>query len=253
MHEIFKKLPKTDKKVISILSGGLDSSSLTLILKEFYGSENIHAISFNYGQKQEAEIYKAHELCYHLGISHEMMDLRILGEITKDHTSNIVGSSISVPTSEEVEGNQQPKTYIPNRNMIMYSIVAAKAEVIGAEYIFCGVQEGDAVGYWDTTSEWVKRMNNTLSLNRESPIKLISPFSSLSKYDEIMILKDLDLLDYLKYTLSCYNPNEKDESCGVCPACKARIEAFAKAGIRDPIKYSITIDWPKEFSKYKDN
>ena len=42
-------------KVVSVLSGGLDSTILTYKLVDEYGADNVYALSFFYGQKQSAE------------------------------------------------------------------------------------------------------------------------------------------------------------------------------------------------------
>ncbi len=245
--EIKNSFPSTDKNVMVVLSGGLDSSTVTIMLCEHYGAERVNAISFDYGQKQKIELQKAAELTSKLNVKHQILDLSILGKIARPFSANIAGTDISMPTIKDVLADPQPKTYVPNRNMIMYSIVAAAAEVAGAELVYCGVQSTDAYGYWDTTTEWVNRMNSVFSLNRKSPVTLLAPFSTLSKYEEILICKELGALDLLKYTLTCYNPNEKGESCGECPSCAERIAAFARAGVVDPVPYAIEIDWEKLF------
>ena len=55
--------------------------------------------------------------------------------------------------------------------------------------------------------------------------------------------KELGFIELLKSTITCYNPNELGESCGVCPSCSERIMNFMKVGIVDPIPYSIEIPW----------
>lgn len=42
----------------------------------------------------------------------------------------------------------------------------------------------------------------------------------------------------LKNTHTCYDPNEKGESCGLCGSCQERILAFDANGMKDPAKYS---------------
>lgn len=251
LKEAKATLPETDKNVIAILSGGLDSSSIAMLLVEHYGKDRVSAISFDYGQKQKVELTKAAELCEILGIGHKVLDLSILGEIAKPFSANIAGSDVNMPTIQEVLASPQPKTYVPNRNMIMYSLVAAAAEVAGAEYIFCGLQVHDQYGYFDTTQEWVDRMNHVLELNRMNPITIVSPFSALSKLDEIKIIEEIGKLELFKHTLTCYNPHENGESCGKCPSCAERIAAFGKAGFKDPIPYSIELDWDKIIERYK--
>ena len=251
LEQAKNQLPQTDKNVIVILSGGLDSSVLTLLLVNKYGADRVSALSFDYGQKQKVELEKAAELTKILGVKHKILDLSILGEIARPMSANISGTSIKMPTIQEVIGDPVVPTYVPNRNMIMYSIVAAAAEVAGAEYIFCGLQVHDSYSYWDVTQEWVDRMNNVLDLNRKNTIKIISPFSQLSKYQEIELCKQMNQVDLLQHTLTCYNPNELGESCGTCPSCAERIMNFAKAGIPDPVPYSKEINWQKVIERYK--
>tara|TARA_Y100000310_G_scaffold101145_1_gene99051 strand:- start:302 stop:550 length:249 start_codon:yes stop_codon:yes gene_type:complete len=56
------KLPEADK-VVSILSGGMDSSIMTILLVKYYGAENVYPISFDYNQKQVVEVDRAKALC----------------------------------------------------------------------------------------------------------------------------------------------------------------------------------------------
>ena len=71
----------------------------------------------------------------------------------------------------------------------------------------------------------------------------MAPFSHLSKYEELLLCKEMDHTDLLINTLTCYDPNVKGESCGKCPSCAERIQNFAKAGLKDPIPYSVEIPW----------
>lgn len=210
-----------------------------------YGRSKVFAISFDYGQKQKEELYRAKRLCNELGVAHEVLDLSILGKIAAPMSANIAGSNVKMPTIKDVLGDPQPSTYVPNRNMIMYSIVAAKAEVIDAEYVFCGLQIHDAYGYHDTTQAWVDKMNSVLDENRKHKIKIVAPFSQLSKYDEILIAQEMGLEWMLALTLTCYNPDEQGRSCGKCPSCAERIANFGKAGMIDPIEYQVNIPWDK--------
>jgi 7-cyano-7-deazaguanine synthase len=238
-------LPNTDKNVLVVLSGGMDSSILTMILVKKYGSDRVKALSYNYGQKQKLELQKAAELCNILGVQHKVLDLSILGEIAKPISANIGGSDVAMPTIKEVLGDPQPKTYVPFRNMILLSLTLAQAEASNASHVFTGLQVHDEYGYWDTTQKFVDSINAVADQNRTHKVKVLAPFSHYSKFDELEICKELDLLGLLKHTLTCYNPDENGNSCGKCPSCSERIANFAKAGIVDPVPYSIDIDWNK--------
>jgi Predicted PP-loop superfamily ATPase len=78
------------KKAISVLSGGLDCTVATCVFSKEY---DIHAITFNYGQKAfERELQAAREICNKMNWTHEVIDLPWL--------SNISNSSLN--TSEEI-------------------------------------------------------------------------------------------------------------------------------------------------------
>lgn len=245
LDEILARLPSTDKKVIIILSGGMDSTISMRLCVEKYGAENVRALTFDYGQKQSIEIDRAISSCSLLGVQHKVFNLSVLGSISKGFSAN-VDTDIAMPTIKDVLGDPRPKTYVPNRNMILMSIAAAFAETIDAEYIISGFQSTDEYGYHDTTKRFVDKVNDVLSENRIIKIKVIAPFADMSKYDELQVLMKLDgNIDLMNHTLTCYNPNDWGDSCGKCPSCSERIANFAKAKLVDPIKYSIDIPWGK--------
>ena len=92
LKEALNNLPETDYNVLSVLSGGLDSSVMTTLLVEKYGKDKVSALSYDYGQKQIIELTKATELSYKLGIRHKVLDLGILGDIAKPISANIGGT-----------------------------------------------------------------------------------------------------------------------------------------------------------------
>jgi 7-cyano-7-deazaguanine synthase len=242
--EVLNKLPDT-KGAIVILSGGMDSTIALRLCIEKYGKENVRALTYFYGQKQSLEIEKAVATTAKLGIKHKVFDLSVLGEISKGFSAN-VDTNIEMPTIKDVLGDPRPKTYVPNRNMILMSVAAAFAEVEGFDTIIMGLQIHDEYGYHDTTARFVNKVNDVLSENRIIKIKVVAPFAGLSKFDEIKVLQALDGdVGLLAGTLTCYNPDSEGKSCGKCPSCSERIANFAKAGLVDPIPYSVDIPWSK--------
>ena len=236
-NEALALLPDT-KGCVVILSGGMDSTITMRLAVEKYGKENVSALTFNYGQKQKREIDMARATTHMLGVKHMIVDAGFLGEISKGFSAN-VDTDMAMPTIKDVLGDPRPKTYVPNRNMILMSIAAAYAETQSVDTVLCGLQVHDEYGYHDTTQRWVDKVNDLLSENRIIKIKLVAPFSKLSKYDELNILRELDgKLDLTLFTLTCYNPDVDGNSCGVCPSCSERIANFAKVGEKDPVPYS---------------
>lgn len=243
LTQALQNLPTTNKNVLAVLSGGLDSSVMTMLLVEKYGADRVSAVSYDYGQKQRIELEKASNLCKTLGVKHKIIDLSILGEIAKPICANIGGTDVAMPDIKDVLGDPQPPTYVPFRNMILLSLTMSVAEVENASYVFTGLQVHDEYGYWDTSQKFVDSINAVASQNRTHKVEVIAPFSHLSKAQEIEICKELGKVELLESTLTCYNPNILGESCGKCPSCSERIMNFMKVGIKDPIPYSIEIPW----------
>lgn len=231
------------KGAVIILSGGMDSTVAMRLCVEKYGAENVAALTFNYGQKQAVEIERAVESAGFLGVSHKILNASFLHNISMGFSAN-VDPDIKMPTIKEVLGDPQPKTYVPNRNMILLSIAAAYAETKGFNTLVCGLQTHDLYNYWDTSSSFIGKLNSVLSENRKNPVNIIAPFAELSKTDEINLLYELDSdISLLGHTLTCYNPTDDGLSCGSCPSCAERIQAFRNSGLVDLIPYSKKIKW----------
>ena len=239
------------KGCVVILSGGMDSTIAMRLAVEKYGKENVSALTFYYGQKQKREIDMAKMSTNLLGVNHKIVDASFLGDISKGFSANI-DTDMAMPTIKDVLGDPRPKTYVPNRNMILMSIAAAFAETQNVDTVICGLQVHDEYGYHDTTQRWVDKINDLLSENRIIKIKLIAPFSQLSKYDELLILQELDgNLMLTTFTMTCYNPDAQHRSCGVCPSCSERIANFAKVGHNDTVEYSKAIPWQDLIERMK--
>lgn len=248
LSDAMSLLPET-KGCVVVLSGGMDSTITMRLAVAKYGAENVAALTFFYGQKQAIEIEKAKASTALLGVAHKVVDASFLGDISMGFSAN-VDTNIAMPTIKEVLGDPTPKTYVPNRNMILMSIAAAYAETRDVDTVVTGLQVHDEYGYWDTSARFVEKMNSVFSENRKIKIKLIAPFSQLSKVQELEILQEIDgNLKLTETTLTCYNPNNEGESCGKCPSCSERIANFAKIGQVDNIPYSIDIPWDKLLRK----
>lgn len=251
LREALKSLPDTNQPVISVLSGGLDSSVMTMLLCKRYGARKVTTVSYDYGQKQRVELEKAHELSSKLRVRHhKILNLDILGDIAKPMSANIGGTSVEMPDIKDVLGDPQPPTYVPFRNLIMLSLTMSIAEVAKASHVFTGLQVHDEYGYWDTSQKFVDSINAVASQNRTHKVEIVAPFSQLSKRQEIDIAEEMGKLELLSSTMTCYNPAGY-KSCGTCPSCAERIMNFIKAGHKDPIPYVDTFDWDLAVSKYK--
>ena len=166
LNEVMERLPDTEHKVIVTHSGGMDSATAVILCTKKYGAENVISLGYNYGQKQSVELDYAERLCAELGVTRQVLDLGILGSIVKNVSANIAGTDVEMPTIKDILGNPQPPTYVPYRNMIMFSLTAAFAEANAASHIVCGLQVHDEYSYWDTTQKFVDGLNSIYDQNR---------------------------------------------------------------------------------------
>lgn len=247
--DVLSRMPElvAGTKVVSVLSGGLDSTIVTYALVEKYGVDNVIALSFNYGQTHSNELEKAVITCDKLGISHKVLDISFLGKVVENVSALSTYGDIEMPNIEAVLGEPQPVTYVPYRNQILFSITLAFAESNQCNFIFNGLQAHDEYSYWDTTKEFVSRMNAVSELNRENLIEIISPFVEFSKKEEIQVGNELNVpwVD----TWTCYTGEKGDGACGECPSCSERIQNFVLAGIKDTCPYATDIPWDQLISE----
>ena len=250
LNEALDRLPDTNKNVLAVLSGGLDSSVMTMLLVKKYGADKVSAVSYDYGQKQRIELEKAFELTNKLRIKHKILNLEILGDIAKPMSANIGGTDVEMPNIKDVLGDPQPPTYVPFRNLIMLSLTMSVAEVAKASHVFTGLQVHDEYGYWDTSQRFVDSLNAVAVQNRTHKVEVIAPFSELSKRQEIDLAYEMGKEELLSSTITCYNPQDR-KSCGICPSCAERIMNFVRAGYKDPIEYVDSFSWEYAVSKYE--
>lgn len=216
---------------VAIISGGMDSVTLLHHLVKQRGRMPA-VLTFTYGQKHSKEVLLARRQAELLGCAvHLEIDLSLLTPAFA--SSALVSSELAIPDMAAVQGDPQPLTYVPNRNMIFLAIAAAFAEAHGAAEVYYGAQRHDLYGYWDTTPQFVQRMNSLLKLNRRNSIRVETPFVDFSKADILRLGLTLGV-DYGQ-TWSCYEGGES--ACGACPTCAERLQAFAEIGQRDPLPY----------------
>src|SRR5882724_9517497 len=143
---------------VVIVSGGMDSVTLLHHLMK-QEKRDPAVMTFQYGQKHSREIDCAKAQVALLGVKeHMIVDLRATQAIFG--TSALVNEDIGIPDMQEVVGDNQPATYVPNRNMLFLAYAVAYAESLKVDRVFYGAQAHDLYGYWDTTPEFLERLND---------------------------------------------------------------------------------------------
>lgn len=213
-----------------VYSGGLDSTVMLHLLAS--RGEVKEAVSFNYGQKHVKELLFARQNCDKLGIPLRVVDLSAITDVVFGKNS-LTDASLDVPEGH-YEAQNMKSTVVPNRNMIMLSIAAARAISIGCNSVAYAAHSGDHAIYPDCRDEFADALDSVLSLCHYEPIKLLRPFVDSSKGEIVKIGAKLGV-DFSK-TWSCYKGGEIH--CGKCGTCTERREAFVQAGIPDPTIYA---------------
>lgn len=215
-----------NQKTVIILSGGLDSTTLTYDLQS--KGHELFALSFNYGQKHAKELIKAQLTCAKLKIPHKIIGLGELSELICN--SSLTDASVEVPTGHYAAENMK-STVVPNRNMIMLALATGYAINIGATQVAYAAHAGDHTIYPDCRPEFAASMMTSMALCHFEPIELLAPYMFISKNDICVIGRDLGVPYEDSWT--CYVGGEVP--CGACGACVERREAFEFAGIADPL------------------
>lgn len=216
------------RQAVLILSGGMDSTTLLLYLKQ--QNYQVWALSFNYGQRHQKELefaeYWAKKECmgwHNINISF----IKELGD-----RSALLNTKIDIPFTNYSSTSQQI-TVVPNRNMIMLSIAVGWAENLGISQVFFAPHTNDQAVYPDCRPEFVAALSQATRLATYQHVEILAPFVHKTKADIAKIGFDLGL-DFAK-TWSCYQGLLYH--CGKCGTCQERKEAFQKAGIPDPTVY----------------
>ena len=221
------------RKAVVLLSGGLDSTTTLAIARE--EGFSIHALTFRYGQRHEAEIEAARRVASHFDVSEHVIaqfDLRMFG-------GSALTSSIAVPKGRAIEEMSEgiPVTYVPARNTVFLSLALAWAEATGSPAIVIGVNALDYSGYPDCRPEYIEAFERLAALATKAGVggerfRVLAPLLRLTKGE--IIREGLRLgLDYGQ-THSCYAPRQSGAACGACDSCRLRAKGFADAGVPDP-------------------
>jgi 7-cyano-7-deazaguanine synthase len=214
-------------KVVVIYSGGMDS--YTVLNKAMQQGYDVHAVSFNYGQRHSKELLFAKKVCEQYKIEHKIVDISSINQLIG---GSALTDDIDVPEGHYEEDSMKT-TVVPNRNMIMLSMAVGYAVSIEAEAVYFGAHSGDHAIYPDCRTEFVDAMNDVCKIANYQAVEVRAPYLAASKIDILRegLAMNLDYSD----TWTCYNGQEK--ACGRCGACQERLEAFAENNTIDPIAY----------------
>lgn len=203
-----------NRKALVIFSGGQDSATCLLLAQKQFGTDNVEAITFQYGQRHAIELEQAAWIARDLGVKQTVLDLSLIQAITHNALMN---ENAAIATAD----NGLPNTFVDGRNalFLLYAAIYAKSQ--GIHDIFIGVCETDFSGYPDCRAEFVASMQQTLRLAMDYPFTVHTPLMYLTKKQTWALADQLGAFDYIRqHTHTCYLGVRG--GCGECPSCILR-------------------------------
>ena len=234
---------------VSLLSGGLDSTTVTAYAHQ--NTDHLTALTFHYGQTHSKEVDCAVEIAAILGVPHRLLDISFFGDVAW-YSALTSPDLFPVPENRSTEsmGASIPITYVPLRNTFFLALASAflESQVLHALEVEGVSQEGlearvfmapnaiDYSGYPDCRPEYFEKIADALACGSklgtqyQIPIRVETPIIQMSKAEIVKL--GVRLNAPLEYTWSCYLGG--DIPCGKCDSCLLRAKGFQEAGVPDP-------------------
>jgi len=203
-----------NKRAIILLSGGIDSATaLYWALNQGYVCI---ALSINYNWRPENEKKAASELAERSNTKLVEINTSFIAQAT-----DLLSEGYPTPVAINA-----PEGYIPQRNLMYYSIAAFFAEIYECKWIIGGHLLEDTHVFPDTKPSFFLSLEKLINSSKHSydktEIKIILPLAKLKKIDVLKLAKKLKVP--LEFTWSCYNDFEKP--CSRCQSCIKRENAL---------------------------
>lgn len=212
-------------KALVVHSGGLDSTVLLYeMMRDFHV---IGLVGVDYNQRHSKELYHAQLIADRLNLPRHEIQISLRLE-----SSSQTSHAVPVPEGHYTAENMKT-TVVPNRNMILLALAAAKAVDLGAEIIGFGAHSGDHAIYPDCRPEFITVLGDAISIATENKVRIFAPFDTVTKAQ--IVARGVELEVPFEMTWTCYKGNKL--ACGRCGTCVERLEAFDIANATDPLQY----------------
>lgn len=223
-------------KVMVVLSGGQDSTTCLYWAKERFAE--VHAITFNYGQKHSRELEAAETVARMAEVdSHQFIDIPhiLKGRSPLVNPNEQLEQYSDYATMDKIIGDRVELTFVPMRNAFFLTVAANYALEKDIYDLVTGVCQQDNANYPDCRQrfiDWQQRtINEALGI---SNFKIHTPLMDLSKAQSIEMAKTLHgCMEALAYSHTAYDgqypPVGKDH------ATVLRAQGFLEANTPDPL------------------
>jgi len=227
-------------KALVVFSGGQDSTTCLFWAKQEF--DEVHAITFDYGQRHRIEIDAAVRIAKGAGVaSHEVVAVPNCLISSSPLTSNAsLEKYTDAASMDEIIGNRRELTFVPMRNALFLTIAANRAEALGIPHLVTGVCEMDNANYDDCRGVFIDAtedyINTALGHDHRGtqPITIHTPLIHLSKAQTVLLAEELPgCWEALAYSHTSYDgkyPPTDNNHANVL-----RAQGFEEANRPDPL------------------
>lgn len=218
------------------LSGGQDSTTcLHWALREFDG--DVHAVSFDYGQRHRVELSLARRIADDAGVPHKVLTIGAFSELGAASLTNtfISNQPDGVMRNSVADERGLPQSFVPGRNIVFLSLAAAYGIQRAMHVVVTGICQADEAGYPDCRNDFRASLEYTIRLGTATrDFWLKAPLMHRTKAQTWALAEELGILDVIiRETNTCYEGDREilhpwGYGCGRCPACITRQNGWAE-------------------------
>lgn len=223
-------------KAMVVLSGGQDSTTCLYWAKQKF--KEVHAITFNYGQKHSIELDAAVKVAQMADVqTHQFVNIPNLlrGRSPLVNPNEKLEQYTDYQSMDKIIGNRVELTFVPMRNAFFLTVAANYALERDIYDLVTGVCQQDNANYPDCRESFIglqeATINEALGIANFS---IHTPLMDLSKAQSIELAKTLDgCMDALAYSHTAYDG--KYPPIGKDHASLLRAQGFLEANTPDPL------------------
>jgi len=193
--------------IVTLVSGGLDSTLMALLVKE----EKIEQfpLFIDYGQICKEQELKA------CNIVHKNLGLPTPVIMNVSGFGALISSGLTDPNKRVNED-----AFLPGRNLLFLLAGSAYAYQTNSNTVAIALLSEKNCIFPDQTNTFISRAQEIINLALGRDIKIIAPLMQLSKAEVLHLANKKGISD----TYSCHSGTETP--CGKCVSCIERIDAM---------------------------